>query len=385
MRALACAIAALVLLACVSPAHAAFPGANGKIAVDYAGIETINPDGTGATVLTSNGGRGEWSADGTKIAFNRCTPWPGSTCHIWTMNSDGTGQTQVTDGEGEDNPSWSPDGSRLVFTRSASEIWIVNADGTGETLIASGLSRMYDVPQWSPDGAKIVFSSNHRLGSWHRDIFTVRPDGTGLTRLTTTGTQEWPCEAYPDDTYGPDWSPDGSKIVYEYFQDRLDGECEGGVALHVMNADATGDHTIVGYWDTDYIEGPPSWSPDGTKVVFDASAVTYIANASCCGATPVTDGRPSDWQPVPSAETGGYPRPKGATKISRRWCRHSRRAARRTARTARRSPSAPAARPRPRRRASRPVAAEAAHPRCRRATSSSTRRSTRPARPTART
>jgi WD40-like Beta Propeller Repeat len=307
LRRVGIAGALVVGLAAASTAQAAFPGANGRIAINSfaPGIETINADGTGATLLTHDGGGAEWSADGTKIAFNRCAP----TCHIWVMSSNGTGQVQVTTGAGEYTPSWSPDGTRLVFVRSRlDQIWTVEVDGTGETLVASGLQDLYDAPQWSPDGTKIVFASDHRQRWPQQEIYTVHPDGTGMTRLTTASDQLFPCEAYPQDTFGPDWSPDGTKIAYDYFHDTADGECTGPTALHVMNADGTSDHVVVGYYDLpDYIEGPPAWAPDGTKIALDASAVAYVVNVNDGTATVLTgDGPPSDWQPIPGPKRSDY-------------------------------------------------------------------------------
>lgn len=85
---------------------------------------------------------------------------------IQVINADGTGQTQLTGGGTvlDDDPVYSPDGSKIAFTRSRgfkSEVCAMNADGTNVvTVIASedfGHSRN---PSWSPDGAKLVFTSN---------------------------------------------------------------------------------------------------------------------------------------------------------------------------------------------------------------------------------
>ena len=63
-------LASLAVLAMATPAHAAFPGANGKIAFSSGGIEAINPDGTGEAAITVGcDGDAAWSADGQKIVF----------------------------------------------------------------------------------------------------------------------------------------------------------------------------------------------------------------------------------------------------------------------------------------------------------------------------
>src|SRR5690242_18076290 len=84
-------VAAMLLgvLGLVAPAHAAFPGANGRIAFSsYGQVYTINADGTGGTVLAS-GRDPAWSPDGTKLAYVN----PAG--HLAVMNADGSSQTDL--------------------------------------------------------------------------------------------------------------------------------------------------------------------------------------------------------------------------------------------------------------------------------------------------
>src|SRR5262245_10811487 len=82
-----------------TPAAAQFPGANVKIAFARSGdIYTMNPDGTGATRLTSSpsdDSEPDWSPSGNKIAFSgtdsSCACW-----QIFVMNADGSGRTMLT-------------------------------------------------------------------------------------------------------------------------------------------------------------------------------------------------------------------------------------------------------------------------------------------------
>ena len=118
-----------------------------------------------------------WSADGATIAFS-CALSQGPPGQICTVKADGTSFRAVTTGGGDTHPSWSPDGSRLVFATSrfgGREIVTIRADGTDLRRFEPA------VPGWSPDwtrDGRIVFAST--FGG----ISLMNADGTGLIRLT---------------------------------------------------------------------------------------------------------------------------------------------------------------------------------------------------------
>src|SRR6188472_581499 len=139
----ACALVMLVLgVMLPAAAHAAYPGAQGKIAFEGfpAGggtdseIVVSNPDGTALTPLTTNAQDDvdpAWSPDGKKIAFAHNN---GTYYEIWTMNADGTGQTPVAQlGKSTTHPTWSPAGAKLAFTYAFSatddDIWTADSSG----------------------------------------------------------------------------------------------------------------------------------------------------------------------------------------------------------------------------------------------------------------
>src|SRR5207253_1195924 len=162
-------------------AHAAFPGKNGKIA--FGGIYTINPDGTGRTFLV-NGNDPAWSPDGRTIAYSV----RGS---LWLVDADGSHARQILvppTNATYNEPSWSPDGSKIAFGRECPNcfeagIWTMNPDGTGQTRLTS--TRDDSRPAWSPDGSKIVFARfDCTTGPCAYDLFTMNPDGTGQTNIT---------------------------------------------------------------------------------------------------------------------------------------------------------------------------------------------------------
>ncbi|MBE0522293.1 MAG: PD40 domain-containing protein [Candidatus Methanoperedenaceae archaeon] len=107
------------------------------------GLYTINPDGTGKILISSNlTGGYAWSPSGDKIAFSSSTA---NGEHIFIANPDGTERTQITTGENKHyvlsgmGGSWSPDGSRLLiesstYRASRNEVFIAKLSGYGRTM-----------------------------------------------------------------------------------------------------------------------------------------------------------------------------------------------------------------------------------------------------------
>jgi len=135
-----------------------------------------------------------WSPDGRTIAFSSSARTPENP-EIYTVRPDGTGLRRLTftkggiDTLGDDSwPAWSPDGKRIVFSSNRTgngELWIMNADGRRRQRLA-GLPGHDDwAPAYSPEGTRIAF---HSLGAGGgAQLYTVRPDGSGLRRLGFAG------------------------------------------------------------------------------------------------------------------------------------------------------------------------------------------------------
>jgi TolB protein len=239
-------------------------------------LTTINPDGSGALRITPMGvAEPSWSPDGGRIAFLDSRD-QNVELYLWTR--DGSMRLTRTEGRTELSPAWSPDGTRIVFGAMQSNrrgLYIINADGTGERQLLDG----YDTwrPDWSPDGRSIVYQDYREVAvisvdggeptmlafgespAWSPDgtriafarrassgappeelgIFTMAPDGTGLTRVTSGSLDD-----------EPDWSPDGRRIVFTRHESRVE--------LHVVNADGTG-LTAVARDSARNVS--PSWRP----------------------------------------------------------------------------------------------------------------------------
>ena len=108
------------------------------------------------------GGPPEWSVN-DRIAFVRRREGEGPT--IWTMRLDGSDMIQLTNGENEFAPRWSPDGTRILYATYeelsgyfTERFWVMNADGTGAHPLTVPLRNEFDQhPSWSPDGAWILY------------------------------------------------------------------------------------------------------------------------------------------------------------------------------------------------------------------------------------
>jgi Tol biopolymer transport system component len=290
IRPLSAAILGLALVAFVAlaePAQGAFPGANGKVAFDReSDIFTMNADGSGQTNLTGTTAVDfdpAWSPDGTRIAF-ASNQDPASN-EIYVVNSEGTGQARLTVNAFDDrNPAWSPDGTKIAFTTMRDgngEIYVMNADGSGQTNLTNNPSNDSQ-PAWSPGGTKIAFTSA-RGGT--DQVYVMNADGSSQVNLSNSG--------IPDSE--PNWSPDGSMIAYKSFRNNFE--------VFTMNADGSGkaNRTIGSSADVG-----PTWSPDGSKIAFasdrNGDFEIFAMNVNGSGAVDLTNNAAQDiepdWQPV---------------------------------------------------------------------------------------
>ncbi|MET0229279.1 MAG: hypothetical protein ABW234_11315 [Actinomycetes bacterium] len=147
-------------------------------------------------------------------------------------------------------PSWSPDGTRIAFTREgpggSTSIMVLAAGGGAEKAVtpAGGFD---GAPDWSPDGKRIAFS-RFLPGEGNR-IFTAAPSGKGLTQVTFGGGPTAFNDAHPA------WAPDGTRIAFA-----RGGDQDDGLPLHIHTVALADGSTsqVTGGKVQDLM---PSWQP----------------------------------------------------------------------------------------------------------------------------
>lgn len=231
-----------------------------------------------------------WSPDGSKIAFVRGTQ-PGANDALFVANADGTSlaATEIpTLGAG--TPTWSPDSGKIAFWHG-NQIYTVAGNNSSPATPLPGAT--CEEPAWSPDGSKIACS---------REFQNIQIFGpTGGTPLTTiTNSSQFGFLS---------WSPSGAQLAYH--------EQEGENSyFHIVNADGSGNHALPVEQDLNANGPAPSWSPDGTRLVFQgryfgpgpSTNEVYIANANGSAVNSLTSDQvyatSPAWRPNPVAHPG---------------------------------------------------------------------------------
>ncbi len=190
---------------------------------------------------------------GEAVVFSRRgVPWES----LVTLKSDGTGYTQLTDYSQEHRfPRWSPDAKRIVFSSTASgsqQIWIVRPDG-------SGLSRLTESdgafnPAWSPDGRRIAF------GDQADEIVIIDADRPAAAPIRI------PDPGHPGQTQPISWSPDGSLLAADW--QRPDRST--GVLIYSFATKKFRLVTREGRW--------PQWLPDGKRLLYQREGGLAVLN-----------------------------------------------------------------------------------------------------------
>jgi serine/threonine protein kinase len=284
---------------------------------------------------------------------------------IWLMDvgQDASGNpvainfTQLTNSPSDkSHPSWSPDGTKLLFTASSSEfsqngdpfakdIWVL--DINHPDLLAVDLSRKVgndDEATWSPTGKLIAFTSYYRTDGVPQ-LFIMNPDGSNQTLLTNDPAET---STVADSEHSPTWYPNDTYLFYVldyqgssilYYRDNFtkyihkknfDRSSPIGKLGMVSNPQISADGLMIVYtraigtktniYSTPYakkvtaitpltdtnMDSTPCWSPDGKWILFtstrDNNSEIYIMKSDGSGQVDLTNFPAEDkepaWQPV---------------------------------------------------------------------------------------
>ena len=214
--------------------------------------------------LTSGPSSVAWSPDSKEVVYSMA----GS---LWRQAIDSTEARQITDGPGYDyQPDWSPDGKCVIYVsyqKDAMELGLLDlASGKTTQLTYDGAVNVE--PRWSPDGKRIVFVSteyNKRFHVFRADVKGGRMEN--VVRLTGETKSSLPRYYYSefDMEISPVWTRDGREILFVSNR----GHIYGTGGFWRMSAEPGAEAREIHYEETNW-KARPDFSPDGSRMVYSS-------------------------------------------------------------------------------------------------------------------
>jgi TolB protein len=216
----------------------------------------VRTDGTGLQLL-GKGDAADWSPNGKRIVFTVHAAFGGR--DIYTMRADGTDRRRLTVSAADEYaPAWSPGGTRIAYTRGFErDVWVMDADGRNKRRLIPDAA----APSWSPHGTLVSFTRTRTAafpGGDSREVTTIysRPaDGSAPARRLLTPEFDLDVEA----------SPDGTKIAYTSVRPFSTS------GVYVSDVDGSNEAFL-------HAGEGPDWSPDGTKILLGSVGSLYVVN-----------------------------------------------------------------------------------------------------------
>jgi Tol biopolymer transport system component len=182
----------------------------------------------------------EVSPDNQFVAF---VTGSGGKDYIWVMDRDGS-HPRVVYSDGWD-PTWSPDGNRILFSTTIQgkpQLASINVDGSDFRQITD-LPDLRGRSDWSADGTYIITYSGK---AWKRELYIMNPDGSDLHQLSPSG----------GNSQGPSFSPDGQWVVFTAYFNAIGNN--NGCEIYIVRIDGSG---LTRLTNNNYCDWQPRWSP----------------------------------------------------------------------------------------------------------------------------
>lgn len=265
-----------------------------------------------------------FSPDGTRLLYTRFAVGGygvQNSKHRVTIYDFATATTRdLTDGDMESYPVWSPDGSRIAFLHDVTSgpgpaLWVMNADGSDAHEIGrpagGNLDHGWGDIAWSSqDWILFVVAELGTSGTCFKTrLDKVRPDGTQRTQVTDGGPNCTPQGMEQSGDADPAFSADGATIYTSRgFPYPPPGMPSGTVRkLYAVSSDAwylgKPEHDLSLAGEPDCVEGVPKGSPDGTRVLLFRSCAgepggITVTDSRGSYRTRIVDGFGPDWNPA---------------------------------------------------------------------------------------
>jgi Tol biopolymer transport system component len=221
----------------------------------------------------------DWAPDGKRLAFvgplyGRDFVGPLAGGAIWAITLDGRQRRRLTQHEFNRDPEWGPDGRVIAFTRR------LNHDGGEQVYLARSVGgrlrplafRHSCCPSWSPDGSRLVYIGRPRANSDRTALFVIRRDSRGDRRITPS---------YPPERAfrSPEWSPRGTQILF------VRSTAPEQYSVGIARPDGRIRYLGRGH--------EAEWSPSGRAIAFtdncaDGASAVFVMNADGSGRRPIT-------------------------------------------------------------------------------------------------
>jgi Tol biopolymer transport system component len=207
-----------------------------------------------------------------RIAYGTFDPATGVS-RRYTANPDGSQVRQLTGvaGASQSSPNWSPDGRRIAvdFVDANGFVQIATAapDGSDLQVVTSG-PFIHENPDWSPNGTQIVFGYSAvepGMPGFSTHVWVMNVDGTNAHPLMAAALSGFDVE--------PRWQPGGSLITFVRIRKANNGLQQE--AVYVVNADGTAPRQLTSWG---LAAEHPIWSPDGQAIIFNDAAFKQIPN-----------------------------------------------------------------------------------------------------------